>query len=1364
MFRAYTVLLALVVFVGGYPQSDTYKFRHLSTAEGLSQSSAIAIHQDQLGQMWIGTRDGLNRYNGNTFTVFRNIPDDSTSISNNDILSIEEDSDGFIWVGTYNGLNRFDPKKNTFTTYFHNNGEASLSNNTIWTIKEMSNGEIWIGTSMGLSIFRKDSSDFISIFQSETDSGLAGNHIYSILETKDEEVYVGTTSGLSQLTGRDGKKPIFRPIDFSWKHSGDEYSPYIQDILEGSDGHLLVATRNHGILLYDQTTQAWRPYFEEARSDREINVRKLIYDNEGTLWVGTYNGLQVVTPDRQVTSLVNQISDPKSLSKNSIKTLYKDRKGSIWVGTYYGGVNIWDESNVNFINFSQTYGNKGLSYDVVSSIAHRNGVLFFGTEGGGITILDTKDQTTTYIDQQNTSALPDNNIKSLYLADGGHLWIGTFNNGLAVYDIDRDTFDGTKISAELATFLDDVGVYNVKRDNNGALWIGTFGKGLVKYNETTGTLIIYRHRSSDKNSLSSDLVRAINIDAQNNIWIGTERGLNLMDSSGSIRHYFYNSQVQSGDDISTIFEDSSKQIWVGTKAKGLYRFDGVKFNHVKLRDAGQMVSAVHSILEDHNGQLWISTNQGLIRYDPKDENSTVYNQKEGLVSNEFNDNASLKVGDSQFYFGGPAGVTSFDSKNLATNDYSPQVIITDFKIRNESLDPQGENSVSQNTIQYTDALELSYEQGNFTISFAIPSFINSSSNRYQYRLKGLDEDWVTTSQNSASYTIQNSGEYIFEVRGANNDGVWNESPTQLSILVNPAPWRSWWAFLIYGLLILAALYFLMSILKSKTKLKHQLDLEHIETERTKEVNKAKLEFFTNISHEFRTPLTLILGPLHQILDNYKGSSKMYKKLKVIESSANHLLQLINRLMDFRKLENNLFKLEAAEGNIVKFLREIYLSFSEYAKDGDYDYSFHTTEDQILVYYDRYKLERVFYNLISNAFRYTPKGGRIAVRIRLEKDEIIIQVDDSGVGIAEEYRDKIFERFFEVSVNNNPDHNYNKGTGIGLSIAKNIVNLHKGRIWVKPNDDGKGSIFSVALPLGSGHLKEEEIIEDFKFSDDVSQYVDQLKEPSLTMEEEDLTDQIKSNDKATVLLVEDNKPLRSFMRSILKNDYNILEAENGKVALRIAQKESPDLIVSDVIMPVMVGTELCSAIKQDIKTSHIPIILLTARTSLIYKLEGLESGADDYISKPFNVEEFKARIKNLIKSTSRIKNKYSSEDSWLPSEVIVSSLDEKLLKKALEIVEENISNEQFDIPHFCSELGVSRTMLFIKIKAWTDFTPNEFIQHFRMKRAAQLLEQGKINISEVSYKVGFKNPKYFSKCFQKKFGETPTQYANRFSID
>ena len=1347
------VLLLTSVLV--FSQNDAFPLKHLSTAEGLSQSSVIAIHQDKKGQMWFGTRDGLNKYDGNRFTIFRETINDNSAISNNDILSITEDIEGYIWVGTYDGLNKYNPIKDEFTNYYHSNDENSLGNNTIWAVNEINKGEIWVGTSSGLSIYNKKENSFLNIYQKRNvRSSLLGNVVTSIFKSTDGIVWIGTDKGLCELLPSDSEEYKFR----RYSVFGNNTKIYIQDIVEDNDGNLIVATKNNGLLKLNKNTNV----FERLLPDNQkisSDVRKIVLDDFGALWIGTYEGLYILKKDKKLIVLKNNINDSKSLSKNTVKSLCKDKKGTIWIGSYYGGINIWDVSNMYFKTFSETSKPKGLGYNVVSAIEKNKNQLFFATEGNGLTLIDIESGLVSYINKKNTPLLPHDNIKSILVEDNA-LLIGTFKKGLVRYNLHSKKIEQDKITNKLNSYLGNKGVYSIKKDSIGNLYVASFGGGICIYNKVSSSIQILRKEQNEPNSLSSDLVRILLFDSENNLWIGTQKGLNKRSSSGQIQRYFYNDKMESGDDIATVFEDKNECIWVGTKSKGLYRIQNNKFEQVPLIGKNGVVSTIHSIQEDDSNNLWVSTNEGILKYNLKTKTSNVYNQTDGLVSNEFNDNSSLKVNGSEFYFGGPNGVTIFNSKSFQKNNYAPQVLITDFELNNKSVTPGDESSILENTISYTKKINLSHDEGNFSIRFSIPSFINQKNNSYSYRLKGVDNKWVTTNKNIASYTIQKSGEYVFEVKGANNDGVSNEVATSLYIRVAPAPWRSWWAFLLYVVLISLALYLLIFIRQSKQNLRLELELEHKENLRIEESNKAKLEFFTNISHEFRTPLTLILGPLSQILEDYKGSSKVYKKMLVIENSAKHLLHLINRLMDFRKFEKNLFTLQAAEGNIVGFLKEIYYSFEEYAKDGGYDYSFHTSDEKISVYYDRNKLERVFYNLLSNAYRYTDKGGKIVVRVKKEDEKVIISIEDSGMGVLKENQDKIFDRFFEVHSDLNQE-NYNKGTGIGLSIAKNIVELHKGEIGVKNNSNDIGSIFYVKLPFGKEHLDESEIIKDFKFSDDLSQYaIKPFNNAELV--EEDVLEKVKDDSLPTILLAEDNKSLRKFMKNLLKDEYNVLEAENGKIALKMALKNQPDLIVSDVVMPVMAGTELCYEIKSNIKTSHIPVVLLTARTSLIYKLDGLEKGADDYIKKPFDVKEFKLRIKNILTSLDKLKDRFSAEKNILSNEEMVSSLDEKMYKKALEIIERNISNEDFDIPFFCSELGVGRTMLFVKIKAWTNFTPNEFIQYIRMNRAAQLLEQGKINISEVSYKVGFKNPKYFSKCFLKKYGVSPSQYSSRFS--
>ena len=1355
MKKKYSILLyffCLTLPLFGQPEN--YNFRKISTADGLSQSSVIAITQDHLGQMWLGTRDGLNKYDGHSFTIYKNESSDSLSISNNDILSIREDKEGYLWVGTYDGLNRYDPKFNRFSRYFQGAGEHSLKSNTIWCMEEIG-GEMWFGTSNGVSIFDQSKGLFKNL-RSSLESGMAvQGEVHSILKIKDSQIWIGTSEGLYFLRHSDSGKFHVEKINAAL---------FVQDLVEGTDNSLWVATKNDGLYRISGP-QGSLNKFQDNNIHKDI--RALSLDKKGNLWVGTYQGVNVITKELETIELKSDPHYEGSLSKNTIKSIFTDRKGSVWIGAYYGGVNIWDESNSNFQSYNQNSGNMALSYDVVSSIAHGGNDLYFGTEGGGVTILNERDKDIRYVTTATEALLPSNNIKSLLHTGNSLLWIGTFNAGLVVYDLKNRTIAKDLIDPELQHYLKNSGVYALKKEEDDIYWIGSFGKGLIRYDRKKKEFIPYKANIRDENFIISDNIRSILVEEENSIWAGTDKGLNhiILNEDDSniykIERFLFDKQRLNGEDILTLFKDTSNRIWIGTKYNGLFYYTNNKLKKVDLRSGKKKITAIHAIIEDSQENLWLSSNQGIIQYNIKQDTSNLYSQKDGLISNEFNDNAALVMDSKGIYFGGPSGVSFFRPAEITKNQYAPKVILTDFKIQNESVDFRQEPNVLKKSITYTDKVTLDYNNSSFSIDFAIPNFISSGNNRYAYRLKGLEEEWNITSVPQATYVIQNPGSYTFEVKGANNDGVWNEDPRRLAVSVKPAPWRSIWAFLLYGVLIGAALYGLIKIKKSKAQLKHKLELEKIEREKNQEVNRTKLEFFTNISHEFRTPLTLILGPLQQLLEDYKGSNLMYKKLLVIESSANHLLELINRLMDFRKLENNQFQLQAAEGNIVKFLKEIYLSFSEYAETGGYDYSFISSDEEIKLYYDRPKLERVFYNLISNAFRYTPKGGNILIEIEKKKDVVAVKVRDSGIGIPKESLEKIFNRFYEVGASPKTE-NYNKGTGIGLSIAKNIVKLHKGKITARNQNDG-GAVFSVELQLDKNHLVQEDILKDFKFSDDISQYVSQLEKPDQILNE-DLDHFVLEEDKSTVLIVEDSQPLRSFMRNLLKAEYNIIEAENGKIAIKKVLQYMPDLIISDVIMPEMVGTELCSQIKKNIKTSHIPVILLTSRSALVYKFEGLESGADDYISKPFNVKEFMLRIQNLIGSTQRLKEKFSNDNNLAPGDLTVSSLDERLLKKALSIVEENISNEQFNIPMFSSELGVSRTMLFTKIKAWTNFTPNEFIQEIRMKRAAQLLEQGKINVSQISYKVGFKNPKYFAKCFQKKFGLSPTQYSNKFYED
>lgn len=1344
-------------------------FKHLTTANGLSQSSVIAMAQDHQGMLWIGTRDGLNKYDGGEITIYRNRVDDPNSISNNDILDIEIDDNGDLWIGTYSGLNHFNLKTQKFTRYLENATDTnSLSNNTIWSIDIVSQTEIWIGTSDGLNLLNPETGHIQSFYSLAADENSLSHHaIRCVYTDPNGQIWIGTERGLNKFVRNSHGTFSFERIYLTDSENLNG-SDFIQSIVSSGSDSLWVGSKFNGLYLLDANGQVIDHYLADGPSARLINnnIRALEVDQNKRLWIGTYDGLNRLDPLGTMESSVNIPLSKNSISENKIKSIFCSANGSVWIGTYYGGLNMWDDANFNFNNIKRQVGGLGLSYNVVSSIVEDDANFYFGTEGRGLSVQHKSTKKFKSINKVQ-HGLTSDNIKALRKsAESNKLWICTYDAGLNAFDTQTNAV--TQVM-DVNAGLSHNSVYDIieYRDN---LWIiGTFGGGLNLYDPTTGDLTFLRFDSNKPTSLSDDQVRSMMLDSKGNIWVGTQKGLSYLSAveiesrTYQFKRFFYDQNGESGEDIRVMFESSDSRIWVGSNESGLHVWNGKSFDFIDLFSEHVSTSnTIHAIEEDDLGHLWISSNNGIVNYNPQSGVRKLFEESDGLVSNEFNSNSSLKSRAGAMYFGGPDGVSWFYPNRLKENTYSPQVWISELKVNNKEVTPGDPTEILAQSIAHTQRLELDYDQANFSLGFSFPSFINPKKNEFVYRLRGLEEEWNTSSIAEASYTIQKSGNYVFEIRGVNNDGYEGEMITELEIRVHPAPWRSAWAFVLYGLIIAVALFVLYRMIKTNTQLEYQLDLEHKTNLQQEELNKMKLQFFTNISHEFRTPLTLILGPLDQILEEFKGSSGLFKKLKTMQQSANQLLKLINQLMDFRKIENNQDQLKAAEGNIVKFVHEIFLSFKIFAKNGQYEYTFNSDKDEMQVYFDRDKLERVLYNLLSNAFKYTPEKGTIAVSLTQSDRQVKLSVTDTGQGISEDHLLKIFDRFYQVK-NDKIKSEVSSGTGIGLALAKSIVDLHGGKIDVK-SQEGAGSTFEVCLKMGSDHLTEDQILSDFRDSEQLENYTRQesLAGNGPIVINPDLM--TKKPDAKTILVVEDNDQVRTFIVGLLAPSYNVLEATDGEKGLAAAQKNLPDLIVSDVMMPNMDGIELCSQIKTNLKTSHIPFILLTARTSLIFKYEGLESGADDYLNKPFNVKELELKVKNLVKFVSNLKSKFKEEKQITPSEITISSIDEELLKKAIQIVDDNIDNQFLDVNFFAKELGVSRTMLFTKVKTWTNLTPNDFIHTMRMKRAADLLERGRIRVSQVSYSVGFKNPKYFGKCFSKYHGCSPSHYAQKFKVE
>ena len=1357
MTKLSAFILFFILYCNAFSQ---VQFQRITAAEGLSQSSVITIDQDALGFMWFGTRDGLNKYDGEKIVVYRHNEDNNFSISNNDILDLVPAANGDMWIGTYDGLNHYDASSGTFTVYQNHTDSNSISNNTIWSVL-VDEKHIWAGTASGLNRLNLITGKFQTFEHDSEDSrSLSGNRITELFKDRNGNIWVGTNHGLNKIIYQDSLNIYCQRItpDIA---GIPENNLLIQVISQNQQGQILIGTKQHGLIIYDQENEQWKHY-QSGKQNYSLlhnDVRAITIDRLGRTWVGTYQGINIIAASGEIEDIQHEPENVNSLGKSSVKSLFQDKHGSVWVGTYYGGVNMWNKANFNFTNITQLSNKFGLNYNVVSSISEYEEYLILGTEGGGINFINKKDKTYHYLTKDN-SLLPSNNIKTLYLKDN-HLFIGTYNAGFCIYDLKDKRF---------LTFVDQSSgftsnsIYDIVHYEGNQYWIATFTHGISLWNIKTDEIRSFTETTANNQLITDNQVRNLLVDKNLNLWIGTQSGINFLsrekiaNRNYKFEQFLYNAEEGTGDDVITIYQDSQSNIWCGSKENGLHKFENGLFTRIDLFSGIENSSnTIHAIEEDDLGNLWLSSNNGLIKFNPYAEEIKIFQVGDGLLSNEFNNNAVYKSSEGILYFGSPFGVSSFKPDAIQTNTVVPEVVLTNLSINGERVHAETDN-ILKATLPFTDQITLEYNQANFTLNFTLPNFINPDKNQYAYKLVGLEDEWNYTLDGQANYTIQNKGNYTLLVKGANNDGIWSE-PVVLDITVKPSPWRSGWAFAGYGSAIVIALILWLRIVQSRARIQHNLELTQKQKEQDMQLSQMKLQFFTNISHDFRTPLTLIIGPLSQILEEFRGSNKMYKQLKSVYHNAEHLLRLINQLMDFRKLENKQIKLQAAEGNIVKFCKEIYLSFRQYAEAANYSYHFFTSDEEIRAYYDRDKMEKVLYNIISNAFKYTPEGGEVNIVVNQLPNEVNIVISDSGIGISKKYVERVFDRFYQVSDKSNSE--VKRGTGIGLALSKGIIDLHKGRIEVV-SEEGRGSKFVIHLPLGSNHLQPHEIIHDFQDSEALRDYQMQWQEI-----EKDLIDKLPeaaaSKDK-TILIVEDNAQIRNFINTIFKDTYNIIEAENGKEGLKLAISEMPDIIISDIMMPKMDGIEFCEKIKSEIKTSHIPVILLTARTSLIFKMEGLESGADDYINKPFNVKELMLKVRNHIHRMEQLREKFNTSKNIVPSEVTFSSIDEELLQKAIAVVEKNIGNEFFDIPLFCEELGVSRTMLFSKIKAWTEMTPNEFIQSMRMKRAAQLLEQNKLSVSQICYKVGYKNPKYFSRSFQKHFKLTPSQYLEKFKND
>lgn len=1354
-------------------QVNNLHFKHLGIADGLSQSSVYCLYQDTKGFIWIGTTDGLSRYDGYSFRHFKYDQQDSCSIGSNEPLSISEDNKGNLLIGTSVGMDWYDCKTEKFyRVSLRNGGPNDFGYAKI--IRKDSRGNYWVGTFKGLMQY-----DPATHTLRPVDLGPEAGHrsVYAIAEDKDHLLWIGAGSRVVRYNPRTHH---IQPAPEALTQQPTFGKSSVHVIRHDSTGNVWVGTERNGLFLWNRHTQQCSNYDANSRPNpMSSDMVRAIHFHNNDAWIGTRNGLYVINSEHKITRYYGvDKHDPASLSGNSVLCFLQDNAGSTWIGTFAGGISIEHPGNNNFSYIGERIGNQpGLNFKVISRILEdedRN--LWIATEGGGVNYYDRSSQTFRYIHVNPSSQhlINQETIKAIQLDTQHNLWIGTLE-GLFRYNRTANTITPVPLKEKPNGMSDEL-VYGLIQDTSG-LWIGT--KGGLFHRSPLGTITRYRHNNNDSTSIISNDINALYQDHRGGIWIGTELGLSYLPK-GQQRFVNYLNEyarVFNKNAILCIFEDNNYNIWIGTRGGGLKLFDPQRKNIYTLDTRmGLSGNIIHGIVQDHQGNLWISFNQSIGRislrrphppFKQEDVTVTNYSVNNGLGSNEFLA-AACRTRDGEIMFGGVNGIVAFHPDKLVNNTLRPPVALTGLLIKNNPVDIGAKGSPLKQSISYVDNITLTHDQAFFTLQFAALNYINSRTNQYAYRLEGLkgDTQWhYVGNQQSATYTNLDAGEYIFKVKAANNDGYWNETYTSLHVKVLPPLWKTWYAYLSYITVIIGLFYLFYSYSMKTSRLRHELQLQQLSQEKDRELTQRKLSFFTNISHEIKTPLTLILAPIEKLISLQQGNNKALNQLMLMQRNGERLLRLTDQLLDFRKFEAGNMNLRVSEGDLIHFLKEILLSFDAFVRHRNIRLSLDTPHDTLTAWFDHDKFEKILYNLLSNALKFTHPGGRVTVSASEQYTDkgrqILLHVADNGVGIAQQHLEKIFYPF----------HHYNDtglpiaGTGIGLAFTKGLVTLHHGNIMVEStpattNQSGH-TCFTITFPADKDQYTTEECLPQLH-PERITDTPAQKTPVSLTVGNEELDREGEEpqnrEPRPVMLIVEDNPEMRTFISAHFEDQYTVHTAADGRQGWNIATSLLPDIIISDIMMPEMNGTELCRLLKKDTRTSHIPVILLTARTPLIFRMEGFETGADDYVTKPFSLALLQVRVHNLLNSRNILRERYSKDITLQPRNIAITGADEIFLEQVMQFIENNILEPSLNVEQMAREVNMSRITLYRKIKALTNQSTIEFIRSVRLKRAAQLLLRNEFTVNEVAYMVGFSDVDYFRKWFKKEFGSTPKEYA------
>lgn len=1350
---------------------ENIAFKHLGTKEGLSNSKINFITKDSQGFIWFGTTSGLNRYDGYTFKVFHRNSKDPNSLMDNYISHIQEDVNGGLWILTGRlGYVYYDPEKESFhpaelllqSRYGINEIPSRLyidKEKNIWCHKDS------IGTYQ-YNIKNK----FLLFYPVGGENGLYNGVLCSVDEDENGIVYL-YDNGLIECLDRHSNQVISRN-DYLTHNSCRSYNTY--SIFIDSDGDYWIYTKdNTGLWTYYVQEDLWKYSGMQSHSDYVLSnnlVADIIQDLNGQLWIATdHGGINIINKElHTIRYVTNDPFDERSIVQNSLICLYCDDDGIIWVGTYKRGVSYYNESIFKFKtdHLSDFSHIKNFTADVNVIVEDKQANLWLGTNSSEVIRInrDAKKRS-IYQHQPDKNSLSSNVIVSMLAANNGKVWLGTYQGGLNVFD--GQTFKHYRHQPDNPNSLANDNIWALAEGDNGFIWIGTLGSGLQSLDPETG---IFTRYGEDQYEFANDFILAICKGRDKNFYMSTADGITVFTpSTGKLQKWTGNkkgTQSFSHQNINQIYEDSRGLLWIATQ-EGLNIYDRRRDEIIiPVDDPLLNHEIIHAIVEDNNKNMWVTTSRGIfniiINVDPKTGIYTYhtyrYTEQDGLQNQEFNVRSIFKTFREEILVGGVQGLSLFDPENIQYNHIVPKVVFTTLHLFNEEVKTDSVyngNRILTKALNKSSKIELEYRQNVFSISFSSMNYVLPEKTKYLYTLEGFNSGWLTADANKVTYTNLAPGNYTLKVKAINSDGFSSDEASELRIVIRPPFWSSPIAYVLYGLLILGILILARRQILRRERNKYQLAKIEQEAQQKHEIDDMKLRFFTNISHELRTPLTLIISPLENILKRMENTEQK-QKLEMVHRNAMRLLTMVNQLLDFRKSDVKCHQLNLAQGDIVEFIRNISTSFTEYSEKKNIHLTFFSAISELSITFDEDKMGKIIMNLLSNAFKFTPQGGRVDIYLNLlpstdtEKEQLEIQISDTGVGVKDEDKERIFERFYQVQ---HTDSHKVSGSGVGLHLVKEFVTLHEGTVTVHDNA-GQGSVFIITIPIVRAQAEQVQDAEQ-----EVSLKEENVLQHSVSIHT-DIEEEKNTDERPTILIVDDNDDFRLFMKDSLKAEYIIKEASDGIQAWALIPSLQPDIIVSDVMMPEMDGNELCKLVKTDIRTSHIPLILLTARSAEEQKLQGLENGADDYITKPFNFDILNLRIKKLLQLRQKRQENFKGQMEVNPSEITITSLDEKLIKKAIQYVEDNISRCELSVEELSRELGMSRVHLYKKLLSITGKSPIEFIRIIRLKRAAQLLRESQQNVSEIAYQVGFNNPKYFSKYFKEEFGLLPSVYQEK----